>query len=49
MYKLSACSELVRLQTEFQPGRLARSKASLFANQGVAGSRKAKPAKEQCG
>ena len=38
MYKLSACSEVVRLQTEFQPGRLARSKASLFANQGVAGS-----------
>ena len=38
MYKLSACSEVVRLQTEFQPGRQAWSKASLFANQGVAGS-----------
>ena len=38
IYKLSACSEVVRLQTEFQPGRLTRSKASLFANQGVTGS-----------
>ena len=38
MYKLSACSEVVRLQIEFQPGRTARSKASLFANQGDVGS-----------
>ena len=38
MYKLSACSEVVRLQTKFQPGPLAQSKASLVANQGIAGS-----------